>query len=293
MKLLKGIKDIEGSILESDTAIVFTTGPYILKEGNSFLDFEDLSIWWQPEQSGSTTGINSDITVFGQSSKKVIDEDFSGRLRYEFDDDSGGVCRVYNTVEPAFNPTSASFGMWVFGDWSYNVLEFWFRNSGGTNIPIVADTLDWTGWRFIEIDLAVYTDITKFHSIVITQNEEGTEYGLLFFDAAITDVVTDAENLAANIPNEIRLEQNYPNPFNPSTIIEYSIPAKISSIELQNATLKIFDVLGREIQTLVNKIQPAGNYKVTFDAANLTSGVYYYQFKYGEFIETKKMIVVK
>ena len=155
---------------------------------------------------------------------KAIDEDFSGRLRYEFDDDSGGVCRVYNTLEPEFSSMPTPFGMWVFGDWSYNILEFWFRSGAGNNIPIVVDTLDWTGWKFVDVDLATYADITKFHSIVITQNEEGADYGLLFFDAALTDVSTDTENLTASIPNKISLEQNYPNPFNPSTTIRYSIP---------------------------------------------------------------------
>ncbi len=293
VKLLKGIKDIEGSILESDTAIVFTTEPNIVKEGNSFLDFEDLSIWWQPEQSGSTTGIDSDNTVFGQSSKKAIDQNFAARLRYVFDDDSGGVCRVYNTLEPEFSSMPTPFGMWVFGDWSFNILEFWFRNNSGTNIPIIADTLDWTGWKFVDVDLGAYSDIAKFHSIVITQNEDGADYGLLFFDAALTDVSTDTENLNASIPNKISLEQNYPNPFNPTTTIEYRISALQNNAQLQNVSIKIFDILGREVQTLVNKAQHAGNYKVSFDATKLTSGVYYYQMQYGDFIETKKMIILK
>jgi hypothetical protein len=185
------------------------------------------------------------------------------------------------------------FGMWVFGDWSYNILEFWFRSGSGTNIPIVADTLDWTGWKFVDVNLAFYADITKFHSIVITQNEEGADYGLLFFDAALTDVSTDTENLTSGIPNKLNLEQNYPNPFNPTTTIEYEISALLNNAQLNTVSIKVFDILGREVQTLVNKVQPAGNYKVSFDATQLTSGVYYYQMKYGDFIETKKMIILK
>ena len=67
------------------------------------------------------------------------------------------------------------------------------------------------------------------------------------------------------------LSQNYPNPFNPSTTIKYSIPKQ------SNVTLKVFDVLGSEVATLVNKEQPQGNYEVEFDGAELTSGIYFYR----------------
>ncbi len=83
------------------------------------------------------------------------------------------------------------------------------------------------------------------------------------------------------------LHQNYPNPFNPSTAISYQLSTQ-SKVEL-----KIFDVLGREIQTLVNEIQSAGNYKVNFDATNLPSGIYIYQIKADNFVQSKKMVLVK
>ncbi len=100
------------------------------------------------------------------------------------------------------------------------------------------------------------------------------------------------ENKLSKIPTEFVLEQNYPNPFNPSTTIKYSIP----NIENQNAIpvqLKVFDVLGREVATLVNKKQSPGNYEVRFNARSISSGVYYYQLKAGDFIQTKKMILLK
>ncbi len=83
------------------------------------------------------------------------------------------------------------------------------------------------------------------------------------------------------------LQQNYPNPFNPSTIIKYSIPKQ------SNVTLKIFDVLGSEVETLVNTEQPQGNYEVDFDGNELTSGIYFYKLQAGDFVETKKMILLK
>ncbi len=90
-----------------------------------------------------------------------------------------------------------------------------------------------------------------------------------------------------NPPAKFSLEQNYPNPFNPSTNIQYSIANR------QFVTLKVFDVLGNEVATLVNEEKPAGNYEVEFNPINLSSGVYYYRLKAGEFIKTKKMILLK
>ncbi len=97
------------------------------------------------------------------------------------------------------------------------------------------------------------------------------------------------------IPTKFSLAQNYPNPFNPTTTIEYSIPnvsAKDFSPQ-QNVQLKIYDVLGREIKTLVNEKQSLGNYSVKFDASGLPSGVYFYTLRVGDFVATKKMILMK
>jgi len=96
----------------------------------------------------------------------------------------------------------------------------------------------------------------------------------------------------ATIINNYSLNQNYPNPFNPSTKIKYQIP------ELSFVTLKLYDVLGNEITTLVNEEKPAGKYEVEFNSRGLIhqtlpSGIYFYQLKAGSFIETKKMLMLK
>ena len=87
--------------------------------------------------------------------------------------------------------------------------------------------------------------------------------------------------------NDFSLSQNYPNPFNPSTKITYSVAS------LSNVSLKVYDILGREIITLVNEEKPIGKYEVNFNANNLASGVYFYQIKAGEFVQSKKMILIK
>lgn len=81
--------------------------------------------------------------------------------------------------------------------------------------------------------------------------------------------------------------QNFPNPFNPSTKIRYSLP------EASFATVKIYDMIGNEVATLINEEQPAGNYEVDFNAAGLSSGMYLYRLQAESFVETKKMILLK
>ncbi len=93
------------------------------------------------------------------------------------------------------------------------------------------------------------------------------------------------------IPVKFELSQNYPNPFNPATTIKYNIPQK--SI----VALKIYDILGNEIITLVNEEKPAGDYEVEFNTQssikNPASGIYFYQLRAGDYIKTKKMILLK
>ena len=100
------------------------------------------------------------------------------------------------------------------------------------------------------------------------------------------DDVTSVEKLKT-VPDNFQLSQNYPNPFNPATKIEYSInePSLVS--------LRVFDILGNKISELVNKYQAAGTYRYEFDGSNLSSGTYILQLKAGNFMDTKKMLLMK
>jgi len=105
------------------------------------------------------------------------------------------------------------------------------------------------------------------------------------------DLVVSVNDEPGSKPDEFVLFQNYPNPFNPTTVIKYSIP-----VETQNfasVQLKVFDILGREVATIVNEELPAGEYEVTFSATNWPSGIYFYILKAGSFMQTKKMILIK
>ena len=105
----------------------------------------------------------------------------------------------------------------------------------------------------------------------------------LYFDN-LTSIIEDTKHSSLN---KFVLLQNYPNPFNPSTKIQYSVT------QSSDVLIKVYDVLGNEVATLVNKVTPPGAYEVEFDSDGLTSGVYFYQLKAESFIETKKMILLK
>ncbi len=101
-----------------------------------------------------------------------------------------------------------------------------------------------------------------------------------------SEVPTSVEN-ESNIPYTFELNQNYPNPFNPTTQIKYSVA------ERGNVSLKVYDMLGREVATLVNTTKNAGSYEINFNASSLASGVYIYKIQAGNFIDSKKMMLLK
>lgn len=124
-----------------------------------------------------------------------------------------------------------------------------------------------------------------------------TGYNILSkIDTDFNPAITNIENPELQLFS-FNLSQNYPNPFNPSTKIKYEIPGQARNDNIL-VTLKVYDVLGNEVATLVNEEKPAGDYEVEFsshsdEGQNLSSGVYFYQLNTGEFIQTKKMILIK
>lgn len=142
-------------------------------------------------------------------------------------------------------------------------------------------------WRFdILEDLGINSDGTddvRDHS-VYNNHCDLVGDATLKTSGAVTSI--ELNNLYTQ-PNEFTLDQNYPNPFNPSTSIQY----RVSSIS--QVILKVYDVLGNEVATIVNEEKSAGSYEVKFDAAGLSSGMYFYKLQTDNFVETKKMLLLK
>jgi len=103
----------------------------------------------------------------------------------------------------------------------------------------------------------------------------------------VNDVVLSVELTSTAAPADFVLRQNYPNPFNPNTTITFGVPVKA------NVVLKVFNSLGEEVSQLVNEEKSAGTYEVEFNGKDLTSGIYFYRIQAGDFVETKKMILMK
>ncbi len=122
----------------------------------------------------------------------------------------------------------------------------------------------------------------------------GTEKGLAVFHEGGIVSVKESENKKVYYPDKFVLYQNYPNPFNPTTKIKYDIQAPPNLPKGEALVqLKIYDILGREISTLVNKEQQPGTYEFQFDGSNLPSGVYFYRLQAGSFSDTKKLVLLK
>jgi hypothetical protein len=134
-----------------------------------------------------------------------------------------------------------------------------------------------------EIISGKISNLASFNTII---NKYSTKIYLLA-DTSATIVGIENELADNIIPNEISLEQNYPNPFNPTTTIQYSLNKE------SRVSLRVYDILGREIVTLVDELKSAGNYKLNFNANNYASGIYFYQLQTDNKQIMKKMILLK
>lgn len=131
-------------------------------------------------------------------------------------------------------------------------------------------------------------DVGKIYYVsVTTVDPQGVQSYFSDEDSCLFDPTTRVDDVKPHLPTEYSLSQNYPNPFNPSSKIAYSIPSKT------HVLLKIYDLLGRELITLVDKEVEQGEYSITFNANNLSSGIYFYQLIAGSYIQTRKMILIK
>jgi hypothetical protein len=151
-----------------------------------------------------------------------------------------------------------------------------------------------TGQLVIGGRQGTYTDLPKDRTfdIVFVGKNHGSGIGVTpVFDTVVhydgTQVITGVGIGENNVPFRFALEQNYPNPFNPSTMISYQILAS------GHVTLKVYDVLGREVGTLVDEVMRPGKYEATLDAGSLSSGVYFYRLRAGSFNATKKLLLLK
>jgi len=123
---------------------------------------------------------------------------------------------------------------------------------------------------------------------VVTVTAQDLQYNDFFaYSFPINIGLTDVQSKDQELPTDFSLSQNYPNPFNPSTTIKFGLPKE------SNVVLKVYNILGEEVATLVNNVMPAGYHIINFDATKLASGMYIYRIQASDFVQVKKMLLMK
>ena len=182
----------------------------------------------------------------------------------------GGSVRFMNTITQT-QPSSSDIILELFAARDFPMRQ-WNEHEFVINKEIPAGS-------YISIGGAVWPSYIKNH------------WDYIKIKSAATDIkITNNEV----IPTEFKLYQNYPNPFNLTTTIKFSIPSVgAEHVQPLHVLLKVYDLLGREIATLINEEKPPGNYEAKFDGTNLLSGLYFYTLYMGNYTETKKMLLMK
>ena len=269
--------------------VVFETCQQDFNNGGYYPRMPNQILFWSPNVNGGNPKVIADSSnvpfapslnpsdVFPPLSRPVI-----------------GRSDMYNHLFVAFS--AATENVFIGTDSvSYFAGYFMWSQDGGnswilepTKFTPDSPLLD---WKYISIapvnpwignHLFVHVVVQSDSLEVQGSSDLGAQYYHAWAWLMSIGVYDDLSNLKS-----FQLSQNYPNPFNPSTKIKYSIP------QSSNVIIKVFDVLGNEIETIVNEEKSAGEYEVEFNAVNLPSGIYFYKLHAGNFVETKKMILLK
>ena len=293
--------------------------------------------WLHPNTAGyKLLGESVDLSLFQGADTVFAQPEGIESLYYEAEcatvganweilDDAQASNGKYVTVKPGVQSLNAA----PAGSESYILIPFSVDTAGSysvfarLNCPTFDDDSYWvkmddgefqlnnglvtSGWEWKKFN--DYTLAEGEHTLTIAYREDGADLDKIAVSNSVFApdgmgeeaenicTPTDAEN-STEVPDNYALEQNYPNPFNPVTTIKYSIPF-IGTRQAVSVQLKVYDMLGREIVTLVDGVKAPGNYEVKFDAnhgghgRSMVSGVYLYRIKAGSFTETKKFMLLK
>jgi photosystem II stability/assembly factor-like uncharacterized protein len=251
------------------------------------LDFSPLRIYYTT--NGGISWNLRDLSSLLGTSKFLSGIAFS-------DNKLDGICASYTSLPNIARTTDGGL-TWsivnVGSDFNYICTCKWIEGTNtcylsayeGTGGVIKKSTnagLNWTTMTTSSIQNIIHMEFRK-----VGNNVYGfavTDYGTIL---KLTDVISDVTTNNSLVPSEFSLSQNYPNPFNPATNLEYGIS------KLEFVSLKVYEIMGKEVATLVNESKPEGTYSVEWNAANYPSGVYYYKLTAGDFSETRKMMLLK
>ena len=243
----------------------------------------------------SLTTIEFDIVLYNLSEEKGINNYSSGQYFLEFNPEfaNGGLLNysiVSSDLPESFRPLNASI--------SDNLLCLACNLPQTENAPELSRTgiliarmkLEASSEKFspYQLNLKWCGRDSKFRSkLCLTDGKAVREIDDSEIQLAGIMSKQNALSKIAEIPKEFSIDQNFPNPFNPVTNLEFGIS------DLGFVSLKVYDITGKEVATLVNEIKPSGRYEVKFDGSNFASGVYFYKIQTGNYSETRKMFLIK
>lgn len=280
-------------------------------DGNSLIKLDDITnLWedWEIINTSNSGWANTEIKCLriGQNNIKWVGFRFGlssyndTNWTYHFTADITDI--GIDEFENIWVGSKSGLSKFNGSDWTH----YHPTNSGLVSVPVNCVSIDDLGNKWIGMNegLVKYDDVTWD---LYTMSNSGlpsnivnsialdnlgnkwivTSEGLAVFNE--NGIVSVEDEIVSNrvVPKKYFLYQNYPNPFNPSTKIKYSIPKQ------SNVTIKVYDILGSEVATLVNKEQLQGRYEVEFKGNKLTSGIYFYRLQAGDFVETKKMLLMR
>ena len=193
----------------------------------------------------------------------------------------------YQGIELGSNQNLTAAGM------IYLHLDFWTETSTALSVFLISPgpvetpyalTVPTSGWSSIDIPLTAFAPVDLADVFQLKFDGNGDIYlDNLFFSNSATGI----DEISSTLPTDYALDQNYPNPFNPTTNIRFNLP------KAEQVVLKVYNILGEEVATLVNDFMNAGSYEVGFDATELGSGTYIYSISAGSFQSVKKMLLIK
>jgi N-acetylmuramoyl-L-alanine amidase len=321
-----GIEDLFGNKTTSTLTLDFGTVP--VAPQLSVLESFDAGLgnWWQPEQSGSTTGIVEENTAFERETTRVYRTTGSigsARLRYEWRGDiapGGGLIRLHTPegtpVRQGFSPESV-VQIHIFGDGSGNLFRFHVDEStGGGGEVSPWFVIDWLGWRQVQWDLqrdgvgswlassdGRLTGTLTIDSIQLGFGEGAARSGVLYFDdLRISDIATKVvQTPETRIPVRFALLPNFPNPFSAGAAVSgegTTIRYEITAAGRQKVRLQVYDLLGREVRTLVDGWMPPGKHQVVWDGRDSAglparSGVYLIRLQVGPATTVRKVTLLR
>lgn len=303
--ILPGYADMAGNTATDTVIAEFRTGITEFHTVMPIHDFEDGSgSFWEPGQSGSTTGHIPDETYMEITTDFVnhLSESTQAlRLNYGFYEENSGLIRFYTPDKsPVFDSTH-TLQTYLFGDGNGGLFRMVVRDEAGELESSPWTKVDWLGWRQISWDLGgpdviswvggdgVIDGEAIFDSFQVAPDGGKSKSGFMVFDDLIIsgkDVSTHTRDREP-LPEGLVLHQNFPNPYRSMTLISFELPAR-ATIDLD-----LYDLHGRKIENLYSGMLGAGEHRISYDGAGLPDGVYIYRLTYGNHVLFKKMLVMK